>query len=165
MKAIFLDRDGVLNIERGQYTYLTKDFEVLPGIIPVLQKFKQNGFILLVITNQAGIAKGLYSRDQLELCHQKFQQLSGQLIDDFYVAPDHPDFSASLSRKPDSLLFEKAIAKYRIDPKKSWMVGDKERDLLPAKKLGLQTVLIGDTPSEFHDFQISSPEALLNIIL
>jgi D-glycero-D-manno-heptose 1,7-bisphosphate phosphatase len=165
MKTIFLDRDGVLNIEKGQYTFLVENFEILPGIIPVLKVLKQNGFLLIVITNQAGIAKGLYNRKEMERCHDKFQNLSGRLIDHFYVAPDHPDFSASLSRKPDSLLFEKAISKYDIDTKNSWMVGDKERDLIPAKKMGIQTVMIGDQPSCFHDFRINHPDDLLRIIL
>ena len=165
MKTIFLDRDGVLNIERGQYTFQVEDFEILPGIVPVLKTLKQNGFKLIVITNQAGIAKGIYTRKQMELCHDKFQDESGRIIDHFYVAPDHPDYSASLSRKPDSLLFEKAMSKYDIDTRNSWMVGDKERDLIPAKKMGLQTVIIGEQPSRFHDHRILNPEELLNIIL
>jgi D-glycero-D-manno-heptose 1,7-bisphosphate phosphatase len=165
MKAVFLDRDGVLNVERGQYTFRIDDFEILPGIVPVLTTLKQNGFMLIVITNQAGIAKGLYSRQQMEQCHEKFQDISHQIIDHFYVAPDHPDFSESLSRKPDSLLFEKAMSKYDIDTTKSWMVGDKERDLIPAKKMGLSTILLGDQPSSYHDHRINHPEELLKIIL
>jgi D-glycero-D-manno-heptose 1,7-bisphosphate phosphatase len=164
MKAIFLDRDGVLNVERGQYTYLIEEFQVLPGIIPVLKHLKESGFLLIVITNQAGIAKGLYTVDQMNQCHQKFQDLGNDLIDHFYFAPDHPDFSNSLSRKPDSLLFEKAMAKYDIDPKVSWMVGDKERDLIPAKKMGIQTVLLGDQSSRFADHLICKTEQLLDII-
>lgn len=165
MRAIFLDRDGVLNIERGEYTYLPEDFEVIPNIIPVLQNLKHDGFKLIVITNQAGIAKGIYTREQMNLCHDKFQTLSNYVIDDFYVACDHPSVSESLSRKPNSLMFERAITKHNIDPTASWMVGDKERDLIPARKLNVQTVLFGDQKrTPFADFYAEKATDLLNII-
>ena len=61
-KCVFLDRDGVLNRERGDYTYKLEDFEVLPGVPEALALLKENGFLLIVVTNQAGVAKGLYQR-------------------------------------------------------------------------------------------------------
>jgi len=66
------------------------------------------------------------------------------VIDHFYFSPYHETVTNSLTKKPASLLFEKAIARYDIDPKKSWMVGDRSRDLVPAKKLGIRTIQIGD---------------------
>jgi len=141
-KAVFLDRDGVLNEEIGDYVYRLEDFKIVPGIIDVLQQLKDAGFLLIVATNQAGITKGRYNREDMARMHDYFQQESGQLIDHFYFAANHPVFSESLLRKPDSLMWEKAIAKYNIDPSVSWMVGDKERDLVPAQKLGIQTIRI-----------------------
>ena len=141
-KAVFLDRDGVLKEERGDYVWLLDDFKIVPGVTNVLKELKSKGYLLIVVTNQAGIAKGRYSREQMRQCHDYFQKESGNLIDHFYYAPNHPDFSESLTRKPDSLMWEKAMAKFNIDPLQSWMVGDKERDLVPAKKFGIKTIRI-----------------------
>ncbi|MCP4457975.1 MAG: HAD-IIIA family hydrolase [Cytophagales bacterium] len=141
-KAVFLDRDGVLNEERGDYVWLLEDFKIVPGIIDVLKKLKSQSYLLIVVTNQAGIAKGRYTQEQMQECHDYFQKESGDLIDHFYYAPNHPDFSESLTRKPDSLMWEKAMAKFNIDPLQSWMIGDKERDLIPAKKFGMKTIRI-----------------------
>src|SRR5688572_17454743 len=127
--CVFLDRDGVLNAERGDYTYRTEDFEIINGVPEALNLLKENGYLLIVITNQAGIAKGLYTKEQVFACHDKLQHACGNIIDALYFAPLHPTVSESLSRKPDSLMLEKAIAKFNIDPEKSWLVGDKKRDL------------------------------------
>ena len=142
-KCVFLDRDGVLNVERGDYTYALGDFQIIEGVKEALVKLKEAGYLLIVITNQAGIAKGLYDKGAVLACHEKLQKEIGGLIDDLYYSPYHPISTESLGRKPGSLLFEKAIAKYNINPFESWMVGDRERDLVPAKKLGMQTVLVG----------------------
>ena len=141
-KAVFLDRDGVLNEERGDYVWLLDDFKIVPGVVDVLKELKSRGYMLIVVTNQAGIARGRYTREHMHACHEYFQKESGNLIDHFYYAPNYPDFSESLTRKPDSLMWEKAMAKFNIDPLQSWMVGDKERDLIPAKKFGIKTIRI-----------------------
>ncbi len=141
-KAVFLDRDGILNVERGDYVWTLEDFKIVPGIIDVLKELKDKGFLLIVVTNQAGITKGRYTREDMHKCHDFFQKESGDLIDHFYYAAGHPSVSESLLRKPDSLMWEKAMAKFEIDPKQSWMVGDKERDLIPAKKLGIKTIRV-----------------------
>ncbi|ARS34233.1 D-glycero-alpha-D-manno-heptose-1,7-bisphosphate 7-phosphatase [Pontibacter actiniarum] len=143
-KCIFLDRDGVLNRERGDYTYKLDDFEVLPRVPEALRLLKKNGYLLIVVTNQAGIAKGLYKKDDVLACHGKLQDACSSLLDAIYFAPNHPNFSASLARKPDSLMLEKAMAKYNIDPAASWMVGDSVRDIEAAAKVGVRSVLVGD---------------------
>ncbi|MHC2991213.1 D,D-heptose 1,7-bisphosphate phosphatase [Pontibacter sp. HJ8] len=143
-KCIFLDRDGVLNRERGDYTYTLEDFEILPGVPEALALLKQNGYLLIVVTNQGGVAKGLYTKTDVMACHQKLQEGCGNLIDAIYYAPSHPDFSESLSRKPDSLMLERAISRYSIDPSRSWMVGDSKRDLEAAEKVGVRSVIVGD---------------------
>lgn len=139
-KCVFLDRDGVLNQEIGKYVWELQEFIIVEGIIDFLTILKKKGYQLVVVTNQAGIAKGLYTHDHVKKLHDHFQQESGGLIDHFYYSPYHPDYSASLGRKPNTLLFEKAIAKYQLNPHRCWMIGDKERDMIPAKKLGIQTV-------------------------
>ncbi|BDD03249.1 D-glycero-alpha-D-manno-heptose-1,7-bisphosphate 7-phosphatase [Aureibacter tunicatorum] len=160
-KCVFLDRDGVLNVERGEYTYKTSDFVVEIGVAESLNKLKAAGFLLIVITNQAGIAKGLYEKEDVLKCHQKLQSETGNQIDALYYSPYHPLQTESLTRKPDSLMFEKAIAKFNIDPAQSWMIGDKERDIVPANKLGIQGILISDLNDESLATAICStlPEA------
>lgn len=141
---MFLDRDGVLNEERGDYTYKTDDFTLVPGVPQALRLLKDRGYLLVVVTNQGGIAKGLYTKTELLSCHQKLQTECGGLIDALYYAPSHPAISASLSRKPDSLMLERAIARFSINPARSWLVGDQKRDIEAAQKVGVPAILVGD---------------------
>jgi len=141
-KCVFLDRDGVLNQDNGDYTWTLDEFIVLPGVAEALRRLKDAGYLLVVVTNQAGIAKGLYGHADVDACHQKLQMETGNLIDAFYYSPYHPSVSESIGRKPGTLLFEKAVAKFNIDTTKSWMVGDRGRDMEAGKKMGLQTIFI-----------------------
>lgn len=141
-KCIFLDRDGVVN-EDNNYTFKRADVRIIPGVPETLNFLAENNFLIIVITNQSGIGRGYYSIDDMRKCNSYINELCGNTIEKFYFSPTDPYFSKSLSRKPESLLFEKAIAKYNIDSKLSWMVGDKERDLIPAHKLGIKTLLVG----------------------
>lgn len=143
-KAIFLDRDGVLNQERGDYTWKVSDFEVCPGVPEALALLKQNGYYLIVVTNQAGIAKGLYTKADVLACHQKLQEACGNAIDQLYMAPSHPSKSESLARKPDSLMLEKGIAKFTLDPAQCWLIGDRMRDIQAAAKVGVKAILVGE---------------------
>ncbi|MCC9136139.1 D-glycero-alpha-D-manno-heptose-1,7-bisphosphate 7-phosphatase [Pontibacter silvestris] len=165
-KCVFLDRDGVLNRERGDYTYRLEDFEVLPGVREALGLLKENGFLLIVVTNQGGIAKGLYTKRDTMACHQKLQDSCGSIIDAIYYAPGHHTVSASLSRKPDSLMLERAIAKYNIDPAVSWMVGDALRDMEAGKKAGVKTILVGEyhAPCK-HDRQVKDLWEAAHVVL
>jgi D-glycero-D-manno-heptose 1,7-bisphosphate phosphatase len=145
-KAVLLDRDGVINIERGDYTYLPEDFVVIDGVAAAINLLKKAGYFVIIITNQAGIAKMRYTVQQMKACHQKMQKECSDQIDAVYYAPLHPSVSESLARKPGSLMFERAIAKFNLDPKECWMVGDKQRDLDPAKSLGIKTIGVGSLP-------------------
>jgi D-glycero-D-manno-heptose 1,7-bisphosphate phosphatase len=142
-KCIFLDRDGVLNKDNPNYTYQVENFVILPGVVEALAELKSAGFLLVVITNQSGIAQKLYTQQQMEACHAYFQKACGNRIDHFYFSPYHPSVTASLARKPGSLMFEKAIARFDIDIAQSWMVGDRGRDIIPARELGIRTIQIG----------------------
>jgi len=144
-KCIFLDRDGVINVDNVDYTYKVEAFEIIDGVVKGLKLLKEAGYLLIVITNQSGIAKGIYGHDAVAVCHAYFQAQCGNLIDRFYYSPYHQTTTDSLSRKPDTLMFEKAIAKYDIDIHQSWMVGDRERDMIPARKLGIRTILLPET--------------------
>ncbi|MEP2771598.1 MAG: HAD-IIIA family hydrolase [Fulvivirga sp.] len=161
MKCVFLDRDGVLNRDYVDYVYSLDKLEILPGVGEAISSLKRAGYMIIVITNQSGIAKGIYKVEDMQTVHDAMQEVFDNQIDDFYFAPWHPSVSESLTRKPDSLMFEKAIAKYKIDTKLSWMVGDKERDLIPAKKLGIKTIQVDNDDSRMADYRVKSlPDAL-----
>jgi len=144
-KCVFLDRDGVLNVERGDYTYKPEDFSLIGGVKEALLLLKEMNYLLVVVTNQAGISKELYSRQDMEACHQKLQRETDNAIDYIYYAPLHPIVSNSLARKPDSLMLERAIARFNIDPGISWLVGDRLRDVEAAQKVRVKGILVGDT--------------------
>lgn len=144
VKAVFLDRDGVLNKDNPNYTYRVEDFEILPGVIEALQALHSAGYKLVVVTNQSGIAQSIYTHEDVDACHQYMQQACGNLISHFYYSPYHPSVTASLARKPGTLMFEKAQAKFSVDFSNSWMVGDRGRDIIPARKLRIRTIQIGD---------------------
>lgn len=165
-KAILLDRDGVLNVERGTYTFLPEDFEIEYKVPEALAKLSEAGYLNIVITNQAGIDKGLYSADQMNDCHQKLLNTCPGTISDIFYSPHHENYTKSLARKPGTLMFERAMAKYNIDPKVSWMIGDKERDLIPAKKLGFNTVqiLLGKDESSYSDHKATNLYESLSVI-
>ena len=165
MKAFFFDRDGIINQERGTYTYQLQDFIILPHVLDVLLCLKNLNFKLIIITNQAGISKGFYTKYEMNACHDFLQKKSNYIIDDFYYAPLHPEVSESLSRKPDSLLFEKAIAKYDLSVGESYMIGDKERDLIPARKLGISTIILGNNVvTEYADYSVKDISEVLKVI-
>ncbi len=142
-KCVFLDRDGVLNEDCPDYLYKLEALVIPEGVTEALRLLKEAGYLLIVITNQAGIAKGLYAAENVYAIHEAMQNASDHALDDLYFSPYHPSYSGnSLSRKPGSLLIEKAMAKYDIDPAQSWMIGDRDRDMEAGKNVGLKTVHI-----------------------
>jgi D-glycero-D-manno-heptose 1,7-bisphosphate phosphatase len=143
-KAVFLDRDGVINEDNPNYTYHIDNFRILPGVPEALRQLKAAGFKLLIVTNQSGIAQGIYTQAEMESCHRFLQRACGDAIDHFYFSPYHPSVTNSLIRKPGTLMFEKAITRFNIDVNQSWMVGDRGRDIIPARILGIKTIQIGD---------------------
>ncbi len=148
-KCVFLDRDGVLNQDTDGYIFRPDDLLIPDGTVEALRRLKAAGYLLIVVTNQAGIAKGLYSREDVWKCYDYFQEQCGHLLDDLYFCPHHPEYTtASLLRKPDSLMLEKAIAKHRIDRDRSWMIGDRERDVLAGRKAGVRTIRIAHAPTD-----------------
>lgn len=144
-KAVFLDRDGVINHDPGDYTKSVSEFQFLPGIFETLKILNELGFELVVITNQGGIAKGLYTLDDFYAIdtkmHAGFREHSIQVLQTFFC-PHHPDFGKCLCRKPHSLLVQKALGKYNLSALDSVMVGDKERDVQCAEGAGVRGVKV-----------------------
>jgi D-glycero-D-manno-heptose 1,7-bisphosphate phosphatase len=164
-KCIFLDRDGVLNKDFVDYVYSEEKLFILPGVKEALITLKKSNYLLIVITNQSGISQKIYKEDDMHLVHSLMQEDWHNQIDDFYFAPGHPSVSESLSRKPGTLMFERAIAKYDIDISKSWMIGDKHRDLIPAKKIGLKTIQVDHSDSDLADFKVADLPSAIEVIL
>ena len=140
-KAVFLDRDGIVNREIGDYIQKYEEFELLPDLIPFLYEVKRRGYLCVIITNQGGIAKGLYQHELVDACHEFMAgELKGHNLafDAIYYCPHHPDFSACLCRKPESLLIQKAVARFELETSKCLMIGDKDRDVQAAEGAGVK---------------------------
>jgi D-glycero-D-manno-heptose 1,7-bisphosphate phosphatase len=144
-KALFLDRDGVLNRERGYYTYTVEDFEVLPDVADALKLAREKGYLLIIISNQGGIAKGIFNQDRVKQLHGLMVEklaTSGIHFDEIYYCRHHNEVGKCLCRKPHSLMLEKAIARFDIDASQSVMIGDSQRDMDAAAKAGVKGFLI-----------------------
>jgi D-glycero-D-manno-heptose 1,7-bisphosphate phosphatase len=156
-KAVFIDRDGVINIDEGlYYIYKITDFKVNNYIIENLQRLKKAGYLIIVISNQGGIGKKLYTKNDTDHLHAllqtKFKE-HGFVIDEFYFCPHHPESGNCICRKPDSLLFEKAIARFDINAGTSYAIGDSPRDIEAAQKTGLKGILVlknSDITEQIH---------------
>ncbi len=144
--AVFLDRDGTLNRERG-YVTDPADLELLPGVVDALRSLRARGFTLVVITNQGGIARGLYDENVLTRVHERLHRETDGVITGYFHCPHHPDESGPYGgpcrcRKPASGLVETAIEVLGLDPSRSFVVGDSARDLACGAKLPVRTVLV-----------------------
>jgi D-glycero-D-manno-heptose 1,7-bisphosphate phosphatase len=144
-KAIFLDRDGILIKERGDYNYRDEHLEIVEGIAEALFELQKKGYLFIVITNQGGIGKGMYTNKRVKEIHAQLKAFFSSyrvIIKDFFYCPHHPQSSHCICRKPDSLMLEKAMALYNIDAAQSYFVGDNERDKLAGEKAGIKSILI-----------------------
>ena len=164
-KAVFLDRDGVLNEEIGTYICELSQFVVSAGVPAALARLKAAGYYLVVVTNQAGIAKNLYDHAHVAACHQVLQEASGHLLDAIYYAPSHPSVSESIFRKPDSGMLEKAIARFHLDPAQCWIVGDRLRDMQAGAKVGVRGILVGHEETAEFSPRAADLQAAADIIL
>ncbi len=144
-KAVFLDRDGVLNQEMGDYVCRFEDFHILDNFEP-LKTLQDRGYLLIVATNQGGLAKGWYGENELAKMHSRLKeeyQKHGIVITDIFYCPHHPDFTGDCDcRKPKPGLLLQGIEKYNIDPARSYFIGDRERDMEAATAAGVKGILI-----------------------
>ena len=150
-KAVFLDRDGTLNVDNG-YTYKPEDFQLLPFVADSLSKLKAAGFLLIVITNQSGIGRGYYTMDDVDKFHGLMQeelQKDNIMIDHFYICP-HTIEEKCNCRKPSPYLLFKAFDDFNIDPQASFLIGDKNSDIQAGQLAGVKSFLITDTHSILH---------------
>ncbi|AYA99162.1 HAD-IIIA family hydrolase [Lachnoanaerobaculum umeaense] len=153
-RAIFLDRDGTMNVSKG-FISKADDLELIPGTIEAIKDINKSGALAIVITNQPVIARGECSFEELHNIHNKLKTLLGEkgvFVDDIFYCPHHPDkgFEGELPelkfdcecRKPKTGMIEEAVEKYNIDLSKSYMVGDSTMDLEMARNAGIKSVLV-----------------------
>ena len=131
--VIFLDRDGTIN-EEVHYLHRPEDLKILPGVPQAIRRFREAGYLVVVITNQAGIGRGYYTEKDLELLNRYLNQVLAEEqahIDGFYFCPHHPEHGigkykkACRCRKPDIGMFEQAEKDFPVDKSRSYMIGDK----------------------------------------
>jgi len=161
--ALFLDRDGVINHDPGDYTASLAEFALLPTFLPALKVAVDFGYAVVVITNQGGIAKGLYTHEAVRTIHRHLSEVCAAQhtpLTGIFYSPHHPEAGASLSRKPGSLMIERALARFSLDASRSWMIGDKARDLEAAAGAGvrgLQIPVNGDLLAAVETLPLCKP--------
>lgn len=148
-KAIFLDRDGVINVDKA-YVSKIEDFEFCDGVFETLHHFQSLGYLLIIVTNQSGIGRGYYSEEDFQTLtawmQKEFLHVNIQ-IDAIYHCPHAPEANCAC-RKPRSGMLKAAIAAFDIDVAHSWMIGDKPSDIEAAHGAGItQTILLHPTLS------------------
>ena len=139
-KALFLDRDGTINIEKN-YIYKIEDFTFIDGIFELILHYQNLGFLIVVITNQSGIARGFYSEnDFLKLTEWMVGRFNekGISIAKVYHCPHHPDITGACNcRKPQPGMILQAAEEFSIDLENSVLIGDKKRDIQAGQNAGI----------------------------
>ena len=149
-KAVFLDRDGVSNVDNG-YLFRIEEIEWVEGAKEAVGYLTKNGYEIFVVTNQSGIARGYYDHEDVHQLHEymnnEFAKVGGK-VTEFYYCPHHPtkgtipEYSVECEcRKPKPGMLLKAIKQYDIDPNRSFLIGDKETDIEAAAAAGVQGYL------------------------
>ncbi len=150
-KIVFLDRDGTIN-EEVAYLHRPEDLKILPTVPQAIRLLREAGFKIVVVTNQAGIARGYYTVEDMENLHQHLNRClekDGAAVDRFYYCPHHPEHGigqykkACRCRKPGTGMFEMAGQEYSIDKSRSFMVGDKRIDVEAGHNYGVRSILVG----------------------
>jgi D-glycero-D-manno-heptose 1,7-bisphosphate phosphatase len=151
-KVVFIDRDGVINKEVG-YLHKIKDFEFIDGVFDACLHFQKLGYSLIIITNQSGIARGYYSKDDFHLVNNwmidQFENQGVSILDVFFC-PHGPESTCDC-RKPKPGMFNQANDKYNIDMGNSWMIGDKEADIQAANAAGIRNTILVKSGHEIDE--------------
>jgi D-glycero-D-manno-heptose 1,7-bisphosphate phosphatase len=171
--AVFIDRDGTVNVEKN-YLHKIEEWEWIPGAIEAIKKLNNLGVPVIVITNQAGIARGYYDEQAVEKLHGQVDLLlekENAKIDGYYFCPHHPDYSsegACFCRKPEPGMLLKASRDFNIDLTRSFMIGDKLSDIDAGRRCGVTPILVrtgyGQQASEQCDASILIKNDLLDAI-
>ena len=143
--AVFLDRDGTI-IADVAFPRSADQVKLLPGASKAIRRLNDAKWPVIVVTNQSGIARGLLTHEDYAAVRDRMDALlraDGARVDASYVCPHHPDFTGACEcRKPGTLLFRRAAEEHSLEPRLSWFIGDKMRDVSPARAFGGHGVLI-----------------------
>jgi len=143
--AAFVDRDGTLMVEK-EYLADPAEVALLDGAVEALARLRRAGFAIVIVTNQSGIARGLYTEDDYHRVAARLQSVleeAGVPPDGTYYCPHHPDHTGPCDcRKPGAGMYERAARELGLDLTASWYVGDKVTDVLPARALGGRGILV-----------------------
>lgn len=145
--CVFIDRDGTLNVEKN-YLHRYEDWEWIPGSVEMLRTLRAAGFLNIVVTNQAGVARGYYDEEAIARLHARVDadlHAAGSGIDAYYHCPHHPEHGAVRDcdcRKPAPGMLLRAQREWDIALEKSWMVGDKLSDIEAGLAAGVRCVLV-----------------------
>lgn len=163
-KAFLLDRDGTINRDTG-YISKTEDMVLLPGAAEAIRRMNRAGYLVIVVSNQSGVARGYYDMSVAEKTNEKLNLLlkeQGAHIDAFYICPHHPqgavkEYAVSCDcRKPGTALFEQAVRDFDLDPASCFACGDRTRDTERLPRLGIPEdhlgVLDGKQYNDLLDF-------------
>lgn len=164
--AVFLDRDGTLNVEKN-YLHRIEDWEWIPGAVEAIRRLNAAGYTVVVVTNQAGIARGLYGEAEVAALHDfVYRDLArrGARVDAFYHCPHHPDHgSACDCRKPAPGMILQAAAELGLDLGRSWLVGDKVSDVEAARAAGVRPILVRTGYGASEEAETDSAEVVDDI--
>ena len=167
--AIFIDRDGVINVDRG-YVHKRDDFEYIDGVFDAVKKCKDMGYLLVLVTNQSGIARGIFTEEQFETLTEWMDWNFAENDIDFdgiYYCPHHPEATVEQykeecdCRKPSPGMFMSAQSFLDIDMENSVMIGDKKEDMMAAQAAGVGTRILVRTGKEITE----EGEALATTVL
>lgn len=145
-KAVFLDRDGTINCDEGHYyIYRKEDVVFNPGVIEGLKRLQDAGYMLFIVTNQGGIAKGIYTHEDVKAVHEymcsEFAS-HGIRIDKIYYCPHHESVKTCVCRKPSPYMINLAIEEFHLDRKQCYLIGDSSRDIKSAEAAGIKPIKI-----------------------
>lgn len=166
-RAVFLDRDGTINVEKD-YLYQAKDFEFIPGAPEAIRLLNQAGILVIIVTNQSGVARGYYSEDDVENLHRHIVselEQYGAHVDAWFFCPHHPSGRGSYAlqcncRKPLPGMLEEAAKLYEINLEDSTMIGDKMTDITAGQNAGCRTILV-NTGYGSDEKQFIGPETIV----
>lgn len=144
MRAVFLDRDGVINRNRPDHVKDWSEFEFLPGVLTAMRLLSGAGFRIFIVTNQAAVGRGLMTLETLELIHERLRAIAkhhGAYIDDIRYCPHRPEEQCRC-RKPQPGMLEDLAAQHQIDCHEAYLIGDSLTDIAAGQRVGCQTILV-----------------------
>src|SRR5829696_2702224 len=163
-KAAFLDRDGTL-IEEVNFLSNVDDLRLFPFTFESVKRLKDAGFLVIVVTNQSGIGRGIYDEAAMNTIHDEIQSRLDGMIDAFYFCP-HLPCDACACRKPKRGMLKSAMKDFAIDIQKSWMIGDKKIDVETGRNAGTRTAMVMTGYGRAHSNQLdATPDVLAENLL